>query len=49
MAKLFYVAVVHTELSTVNSNVNKTNIKEDKTMKKTVKIEGMMCQMPLDL
>jgi heavy metal translocating P-type ATPase len=39
------VAVVHTELSTVNSNVNKTNIKEDKTMKKTVKIEGMMCQM----
>ena len=39
------VAVVHTDLPTVDSNVNKTNIKEDNTMKKTVKIEGMMCQM----
>ena len=39
------VALVHTDLPTVDSNVNKTNIKEDNTMKKTVKIEGMMCQM----
>ena len=39
------VAVVHTELSTVDSIKGKTNIKEEQTMKKTVKIEGMMCQM----
>ncbi len=39
------MVMVHTELSTVDSNDNKTNIKEDNTMKKTVKIEGMMCQM----
>ena len=39
------VAVVHTELPDMDSNVNKTNIKEEQTMKKTVKIEGMMCQM----
>ena len=39
------VAVVHTELPTVDSIDNKTNIKEEQTMKKTVKIEGMMCQM----
>ena len=39
------VAVVHTDLTTVESNDIKTNIKEEQTMKKTVKIEGMMCQM----
>jgi len=39
------MAVVHTDLPTVDSIDNKTNIKEDNTMKKTVKIEGMMCQM----
>jgi cation transport ATPase len=44
------VAVVHTELQTtagapaVNRSIS-TNIKEDNPMKKTVKIEGMMCQM----
>ena len=39
------VAVVHTELPDMNPIDNKTNIKEEQTMKKTVKIEGMMCQM----
>ncbi len=39
------VVVVHTDLTTVESNDIKTNIKEEQTMKKTVKIEGMMCQM----
>ena len=39
------VAVVHTELPDMDSIDNKTNIKEEQTMKKTVKIEGMMCQM----
>ena len=39
------VTVVHTELPDMDSIDNKTNIKEEQTMKKTVKIEGMMCQM----
>jgi len=39
------VAVVHTDLPTVDSTERKNNIKEEQTMKKTVKIEGMMCQM----
>ena len=39
------VVVVYTELPEMDSIDHKTNIKEDKTMKKTVKIEGMMCQM----
>ena len=39
------VAVVHTELPDAAFIDNKINIKEDMTMKKTVKIEGMMCQM----
>ena len=39
------VTVVHTELPDMDSIDSKTNIKEEQTMKKTVKIEGMMCQM----
>ena len=39
------VTVVHTELPDAAFIDNKINIKEDMTMKKTVKIEGMMCQM----
>jgi len=39
------VAVVHTDLPDAIAIDSKTNIKEDITMKKTVKIEGMMCQM----
>ena len=39
------VTVVHTDLPDGNSTDSKNNIKEEQTMKKTVKIEGMMCQM----
>ena len=39
------VTVVHTKLPDMDSIDSKTNIKEEQTMKKTVKIEGMMCQM----
>ena len=39
------VAVVQTDLPDAAFIDNKINIKEDMTMKKTVKIEGMMCQM----
>ncbi len=39
------VTVVHTELPDMDSIDSKTKIKEEQTMKKTVKIEGMMCQM----
>ena len=39
------VAVVHTDLPDANAVEQKNNFKEDMTMKKTVKIEGMMCQM----
>ncbi len=37
--------IVHTDLPMAGRTETKTNIKEDMTMKKTVKIEGMMCQM----
>jgi copper chaperone CopZ len=39
------VTVVHTDVQTAARPYNSNTIKEANPMKKTVKIEGMMCQM----